>query len=207
MCITDDTNILVLLLHYPRRTPFNLYLEASSSNATCPEWNIFELYNILGAPITSSLLFVHAFLGCDTVRSIFNKGKTILFSKLLQISNFIEYFYEENAVTSQIADMSEKVMLVLYGNKDYQTLDNNIKKCCTGKSSSHNLPQPPTMQQYNTPTGYIIRQFGQEMKKTLFQCGMVFKVWKIVASNNSTASRSREYFKFLKVCMYDCLYM
>ena len=77
---------------------------------------------MLGAPIISSLLFVHAVLGCVTVSSIFNKGKTVLLSKFHQIRNCIEYFYEENAVAFLIADIGEKVRLLLYGNKDYQTL-------------------------------------------------------------------------------------
>ena len=47
VCITDDTDIFLLLLHYGQRTPFNLYMEASSSNATHPEWNIFELMTCL----------------------------------------------------------------------------------------------------------------------------------------------------------------
>ena len=37
VCITDDTNVLVLLLHYAESSQFNLYLEASSSNATRPQ--------------------------------------------------------------------------------------------------------------------------------------------------------------------------
>ena len=69
---------------------------------------------MLGAPLTSSLLFVHTLLGCDTVSSVFNKGKTVLLSILHQIRNYIEYFYEENAVASQIADMGVKVLLFFY---------------------------------------------------------------------------------------------
>ena len=84
--ITDDTDILVILLDYAQKTPFNRYLEASSSNATRPEWNIFELYNMLGAPITSSLLCAHAFLGGDTVSSIFNKGYYLANFTKLEIS-------------------------------------------------------------------------------------------------------------------------
>ena len=78
-------------------------------------------------------------------------------------------------MASQIADMGEKVMLVLYVNKDYQTLDDLRKfhynlKVATSKNvvQAKALPQLP-MQQCNTPTGYIIRyKFGWGMKKTRY---------------------------------------
>ena len=78
-----------------------------------------------------------------------SEGKTVLLSRLHQIRNLTEYFYEENAVASQIADMGEKVMLVLYGNKDYQTLDDLRKfhynlKVATSKNVVQAKALPPT---------------------------------------------------------------
>ena len=69
-------------------------------------------------------------------------------------------------------------MLVLYGNKDYQTLDDFRKfhynlKAATSKNvvQAKALPQPP-MQQCNTPTGYTIRnKFGWENEKDPLLCG------------------------------------
>ena len=37
VCVADDTDILVLLLHHARRNTFSLYIDASSSNATRPQ--------------------------------------------------------------------------------------------------------------------------------------------------------------------------
>ena len=71
VCITDDTNVLVLLLHYAESSQFNHYLDASSNNATRPQWNVLQTKRLVGKAVISCLLFVHAFLGCDTVSSIY----------------------------------------------------------------------------------------------------------------------------------------
>ena len=73
VCITDDTDVLVLLLHYAHSSQFNLYLEASSSNATRPQWNVLQ--TVIGKAVISCLLFIQAFLGCDTVSSIYLKER------------------------------------------------------------------------------------------------------------------------------------
>ena len=51
VCITNDTNVLVLLLHYAESSQFNLYLEASSSNATHPQWNVLLTKSAVGCQI------------------------------------------------------------------------------------------------------------------------------------------------------------
>ena len=104
-----------------KSSQFNLYLEASSSNATRAQWSILETWSVLGDPVISILPFIHAFWGCDTISSIFLKGKTALIRKVNQIKNFVLSYYKNDVSVSEISDMGETVMLVLYGNNGYET--------------------------------------------------------------------------------------
>ena len=159
VCITDDTNVLVLLLHYAESSQFNIYLEASRSTATRPQWNVLQTKSVVGKAVVSCLIFIHAFLRCDTVSTIYLKGKTALISKVGNIKEFTSNFYKNNVSASEISEMSEKVMLVLYGNSQYETLNELRKfqynlKVATSKNVVQARALPPTYnataQQYTT---------------------------------------------------------
>ena len=163
VCVADDTDILVLLLHHAKRSTFSLYLDASSSNATRPQWNIFETQKFLGPQIISKILFIHGYLGCDTVSSIYNKGKVALLNKIENIKNAAAHFYDPDASAETIAEMGADVMLILYNNKHCATLNELRKfqynlKVATSKNFVHAKALPPTR---NASTQHSFRVYLQ----------------------------------------------
>ena len=211
VCVTDDTDILVLLLHYAKKNQFNLHLKASSSSATRPQWDIFETQGVLGSPVISHILFIHAFLGCDTVSSIFLKGKTALLNKIDQIKNFASCFYED-VPASDIADMGEKVMLVLYGNKHYDTLNEfrmfqyNLK-VATSKNVVQAKSLPPT---YNGAAQHSFRVYHQVQswlgnEKDPLQWGWKLKFGKLWPITMTQPAAPDSLLRFLRcACKSDC---
>lgn len=74
--IGEDTDLLVLLCHYYRSTGNSVHLESESRKKT-KSVNILKLQQKLGENICQNILFLHAFLGCDTVSKPSGVGKTI----------------------------------------------------------------------------------------------------------------------------------
>ena len=63
-----------------------------------------------------------------------------LISKVDNIKEFASSFYQNNVSASEITEIGEKVMLVLYGNSQSETTiqpeSGNVKECGSSKSSS-----------------------------------------------------------------------
>ena len=84
--IADDTDILVLLLHHAIGVPIYLHSNKKRGPSNPPRvWNIRNARKILGEKICRHILFIHAFLGCDTtcigkavVLKIMLKGDVVL---------------------------------------------------------------------------------------------------------------------------------
>ena len=82
--IGEDTDLLILLLHYADTEPDikELYFRFDKTCATNVH-DINRLKAILGPDICSQLLFIHAFTGCDSTSRIFSIGKKTAFKKLV----------------------------------------------------------------------------------------------------------------------------
>ena len=68
----DDTDILILLLHFMNITKDlkNIYLESVDKT-----YDMLTTINNVPPDILGSLLLCHAFTGCDTTSSLYLKGK------------------------------------------------------------------------------------------------------------------------------------
>ena len=64
---------------------------------------MLQTKSVVGKAVISCLLFIHAFLGCDTVSSIYLEGKTALISKIDNIKEFASSFYKNNVSASKIS--------------------------------------------------------------------------------------------------------
>lgn len=65
-----------------------------------------------------SILFAHAFTGCDTVSAIFGKGKKKLLDLIIkknELMQDVEQFYNSCATAENIQKAGERLMLSLYG--------------------------------------------------------------------------------------------
>ena len=83
--IGEDTDLLILLLHYADTDPDikDLYFRSDKTCATKVH-DINRLKAIIGPDIRSQLFFVHAFTGCDSTSRIFSIGKKTAFKKLVK---------------------------------------------------------------------------------------------------------------------------
>ena len=81
--IGEDTDLLVLLLHYMQQANKDLYFRSDKANAD-KLYHINELKIVLGEKLCSQLLFLHAYTGCDTTSRIFGVGKKSVFHKLVK---------------------------------------------------------------------------------------------------------------------------
>lgn len=65
-----------------------------------------------------TILFAHAFTGCDTTSAIFQRGKNSIFHLFRKKPNLlkdIRVFYDPEASRQSIDDVGERLMLALYG--------------------------------------------------------------------------------------------
>ena len=72
LLIGDDTDLLVLLLHYAEKDASDLFFrpEPHQRDKTRRTWNIKKANIALGPDVCSSILFVHAILDCDTTSRV-----------------------------------------------------------------------------------------------------------------------------------------
>ena len=88
-----------------------------------------ELQEKLGNVICRSILFIHAWFGCDTTSSIYGQGKKSALkwmkdSKVASID--IPYFYQENKATEEIRKAGIDVFKDLY-KKNYDGSLNDLR--------------------------------------------------------------------------------
>ena len=78
--VADDTGILVLLCFHSSTTIQNLFLRPEPRHGVKKEprcWDVLVLIFTLGPQVCNNMLFVHAFLGCDTTSHIHSFGKGV----------------------------------------------------------------------------------------------------------------------------------
>ena len=75
--IGEDTDLLILLLHYAKPGSKDLYFRSDKlkSEKCAKVFHINKMKEILGKDICTQLLFIHAMTGCDSTSRIFGIGK------------------------------------------------------------------------------------------------------------------------------------
>ena len=121
----DDTDIFVLAIHYLGTNDFanSLLLKASSSSAKRKLINVTQLRSLLHPDICSSILLIHAYMGCDTTSGIFRKSKKLLMKQHSILPPYVEKFYNVSTRIGDLARAGEELMLSIYENKDHNSLD------------------------------------------------------------------------------------
>ena len=72
--VADDTDVLVLLMYHWKQSMAEVYF-LSEVKKNMMVWKICDLVTKAGQVITSHLLFLHAWTGCDTTSATFGHGK------------------------------------------------------------------------------------------------------------------------------------
>ncbi|KAK6186307.1 hypothetical protein SNE40_008369 [Patella caerulea] len=125
--IGEDTDLLILLLYYYHTENLQLLFRSDrqSPGATTKIYDIKSIKLALGDELCSSLLFLHAFTGCDSTSRIFGIGKQSAFQKLLRTSSpltgLAKVFCSESN-PSDVCAAGIKTALYLFGGKDSECI-------------------------------------------------------------------------------------
>ena len=102
--------------------------------------------------VSENILAIHAILGCDTTSRIHNIGKGDSLKKFIANEEFryhLSKFGNLNATQNEIADSAQKLIIILYGERNEVKLGNiRYRMFCKKVASSKTvvLPEhlPPT---------------------------------------------------------------
>ena len=125
--VGEDTDLLVLLIHYYNPSLKTIHMKCEPRNGKGGKlWDIKKIQESLGYTISSVILFVHAFMGCDTTSKPFGKGKSVT----LKLSNTNQdfwslgkIFYNKNCTKNEIDAAGESAMNVVYCGSPSDNID------------------------------------------------------------------------------------
>ena len=133
--VSDDTDILVLLIHYCdghdllRDIYFLSYARKKSKTGLQMLRIIMES---IGQKIVKNILLLHAWNGCDTTSATFGQGKVALLKHAKSkedIRSISQLFYATNATAEKISTASQKLFVLTYGGKDENLYELRIATC------------------------------------------------------------------------------
>lgn len=150
--ICEDTDILILLLHHASSKEHVIYMRSDINKKQRHTYNIKKLKILFGEDICRSLLFIHAFTGCDTTSRIFGVGKKGVFQKTIRgdriISSCSKIFTSKNIDKEEIIKHGHRMFVHLFGGKEesLSSLRHHIftKKALTGNIFITPERLPPT---------------------------------------------------------------
>ena len=79
-----------------------------------------------GQVITDNILFLHAWSGCDTTSATFGHGKTTLLKKIKEsgeLQQISSLMYDPDATAEQIGKAGNRLSIILYGDKQEDSLN------------------------------------------------------------------------------------
>lgn len=153
--VGDDTDLIVLLCYHANLDSNDLFFRPEPKKTTKRPriWNIKAIKEKLGPEVCNNILFLHAFLGCDTTSHLFGIGKGISLKKFRASITFreqAEVFNTYPATQNDVITAGEKALAIIYNGKSTDTLDSlRHQRFCekvASKSWQHVKPQtlPPT---------------------------------------------------------------
>ena len=149
--IGEDTDLLVLLLYHYTVAGKELYFRSDKENPHI--YDIRKLKTLFEDHVCTSLLFAHAFTGCDTTSRIFGIGKKSAFQKVIAndavFSSCSRIFCSPNSDHSTIEIAGAKAMLSLCNRPELESLASLrysfiCKKTANAKSFVTPERLPPT---------------------------------------------------------------
>ena len=140
--VTEDTDVLVLLLHHYDADNEPLYMKMAKQNIC-----ISVLKSGLDSKLCESLLVIHSISGCDTTSRPYGIGKATAVSKSLKMFSQSDVFLTPNATTAEIEKAGESYLESLYGCPDGLNFGRAAKFNEKVVTSSQHIPAerlPPT---------------------------------------------------------------
>lgn len=158
--VGNDTDLLILLLSYPQHNGKDLFFKTEKRI-----WDINTTKAKLGDMCEHHLLFIHAFLGCDTTSSFFGIGKQVGL-KLAQSDDTFKkaasVFSSDNASKEEIEFAGEQAAIRIYKGEGSDTLLSLRKRHFLTKAAvsmvcirPESLPPTPSALKYHSLRAYL----------------------------------------------------
>ena len=120
----QDTGVICMLVYHCSSTNNDIYFSSSQGSFSSK-----QIYNNLPEEVCRCLLFVHSFSGCDTVSSIFGKGKVAILKMFVQCPEEIkEVLTSLRSKPEDIKDAGVKVLQRIYGDKNMSLAENRYQR-------------------------------------------------------------------------------
>ena len=158
--VGDDTDLLVLLCYHTDIHGCDVFFRPEpKTNVTRRRvWNIKKVKQQLGPEVCENLLFIHAFLGCDTTSRIFGLGKGAALKKFISSAYFREQakvFSHDSSTQDEILLAGENSLVCLYGGRPGQKLDIlRYQKYCEKVASRSTRIQPQSLPPTSCAAGF-----------------------------------------------------
>ena len=158
--VGDDTDLLVLLCYHTDIHGCDVFFRPEpQTNVTRRRvWNIKKVKQQLGPEVCENLLFIHAFLGCDTTSRIFGLGKGTALKKFISSAYFREQakvFSHDSSTQDEILLAGENSLVCLYGGRPGQKLDIlRYQKYCEKVASRSTRIQPQSLPPTSCAAGF-----------------------------------------------------
>ena len=136
--VGEDTDLLVLLVHHLTPQHHAIFLQTATRII-----NIRTLQNHLDPDMTTSLLFLHAITGCDSVSRPYGIGKAMAMSKCSQLKDHAGTFLKPNQNRDEVSKHGQAALEVLYGCKHGNSLDFERASRFSNKVASRSVYLPP----------------------------------------------------------------
>ena len=125
--MSDDTDLLVLLIFYAQYQGKDISsVPEPPKNPKARVWNIKDTKEKLGPILCKYILFIHAFLGCDTTSQICGFGKSALLKKIQSDKHLMQAaqaFLSLQSSSAEIQRAGEQTMVILYNGKPDESLN------------------------------------------------------------------------------------
>ena len=116
--VSTDIDVLMLAITRSKINKHSLYVLSPAAGLKGEKiHNINNVQRTLGKNVVNTLLFCHAFSGCDTTSAIFNKGKASsleILEKIATLRQKIAPFYDARASKKSIEAGGEAFFMELY---------------------------------------------------------------------------------------------
>ena len=127
--VADDTDVLILLMYHWRILMSHVYFLSEPKRAQkkgLQVWSISDLITKAGGLVTSHLLFIHSWSGCDTTSATFGHGKTNLLKKI-QVSEEVQQksvlMSDPHMTADEIGKDGIRLFIILFGGKPNDSLN------------------------------------------------------------------------------------
>ena len=124
--VVDDTDILVLLMYHWTESMADVYFSSEAKKKKSQVWKVRDLVFKAEKLITSNLLFVHAWSGCDTTSATYGHGKASLLKKVKESEEVRQIsltMSDANVTAQQIGKVGIRLFAITYGGKKEDSLN------------------------------------------------------------------------------------